>query len=106
MQVEQKHHTQGATDGHARQQSQQFRFAHIPTCLQQATEGGDKIQHHQQRDDLRQRHEQNEHRPCHQCRTKACDTENDIGHDDTEADHQPLNRAERPLAHQLKQTHG
>ena len=106
MQIEQKHHTQGATNGHARQQPQQFRLADIPTCLQQATKGGDKIQQHQQRNDLRQRHEQNKHRPCHQRRPKAGDTENDIGHNDTETDHQPLNCAERPLAHQLNRTHG
>ncbi len=57
MQVEQKHHAQGAADGHAGQQPQQFRLVHIAPRLQQAAKRRDKVQKHQQRDDLRQRHE-------------------------------------------------
>ena len=106
MQIEQKHHAQCATDRHARQQAQQLRLVHVLPRLQQVAKRCDKIQQHQQWDDLRQRHEQDQQRPRHQCGAKSRDTEHDIGHDNAQADHQPIHTTKRPLAHQFNRVHG
>jgi hypothetical protein len=74
--------------------------------LQQAAEGSDEIQQHQQRDDLRQWHKHKQDRPRHQRRAKAGDAKYDIGHDDAQTDHQPIHTTKRPLTHQLNRAHG